>query len=211
MQAYCIDYINKEHFDALREKYPDIFFYRFEGSKIYYWKRRKNAIIPVELKGTCIHLKLIDYPQVFKAIVTSSVAELFKNNGAVVHKNKHSSTFEIESNNNATKDIDGLEVKRLLLLDSYYSKESKMFGLTLAFRTKNIFNWTSKEFSQNGIAIEDLSKDNDKIYCNKKALTRFLECTNNAQQYKNIVWKMNSFNEQYKTIISTYSYIKKHL
>lgn len=211
MQAYCIDYINKEHFDALREKYPDIFFYRFEGSKIYYWKRRKNAIIPVELKGTCIHLKLIDYPQVFKAIVTSSVAELFKNNGAVVHKNKHSSTFEIESNNNATKDIDGLEVKRLLLLDSYYSKESKMFGLTLAFRTKNIFNWTSKEFSQNGIAFEDLSKDNDKIYCNKKALTRFLECTNNAQQYKNIVWKMNSFNEQYKTIISTYSYIKKHL
>ena len=121
MQAYCIDYINKEHFDALREKYPDIFFYRFEGSKIYYWKRRKNAIIPVELKGTCIHLKLIDYPQVFKAIVTSSVAELFKNNGAVVHKNKHSSTFEIESNNNATKDIDGLEVKRLLLLAVSYT------------------------------------------------------------------------------------------
>ena len=211
MEAYSIDYIDKEYLDNLREKYPDVFFYRFDGNKIYYWKRKKNTSIPGELKGTCIHLKLIDYPQVFKAIVTSSVAELFKNNGAVVHKNKHSSTFEIESNNNATQDIDGLEVKRLLLLDSYYSKESKMFGLTLAFRTKNIFNWTSKEFSQNGIAIEDLSKDDDKIYCNKKALTRFLECTNNAQQYKSIVWKMNSFNEQYKTIISTYSYIKKHL
>ena len=211
MEAYSIDYIDKEYLDNLREKYPDVFFYRFDGNKIYYWKRKKNSSIPSKLKGTCIHLKLIDYPQVFKAIVTSSVAELFKNNGAVVHKNKHSSTFEIESNNNATQDIDGLEVKRLLLLDSYYSKESKMFGLTLAFRTKNIFNWTSKEFSQNGIAIEDLSKDDDKIYCNKKALTRFLECTNNAQQYKSIVWKMNSFNEQYKTIISTYSYIKKHL
>ena len=211
MEAYSIDYIDKEYLDNLREKYPDVFFYRFDGNKIYYWKRKKNSSIPSKLKGTCIHLKLIDYPQVFKAIVTSSVAELFKNNGAVVHKNKYSSTFEIESNNNATQDIDGLEVKRLLLLDSYYSKESKMFGLTLAFRTKNIFNWTSKEFSQNGIAIEDLSKDDDKIYCNKKALTRFLECTNNVQQYKSIVWKMNSFNEQYKTIISTYSYIKKHL
>lgn len=211
IEAYSIDYIDKKHFDELREKYPDVFFYRFDGNKIYYWKRKKNSSIPSKLKGTCIHLKLIDYPQVFKAIVTSSVAELFKNNGAVVHKNKYSSTFEIESNNNATQDIDGLEVKKLLLLDSYYSKESKMFGLTLAFRTKNIFNWTSKEFSQNGIAIEDLSKDDDKIYCNKKALTRFLECTNNVQQYKSIVWKMNSFNEQYKTIISTYSYIKKHL
>ena len=97
------------------------------------------------------------------------------------------------------------------MLDSYYSKESKMFGLTLAFKTKNIFSWTNKEFSQNGIDTQDLAKDEDKVYCNKKALTRFLECTNNVQKYKNIVWKMNSFNEQYNTIINTYLYIKKHL
>ena len=109
IEAYSIDYIDKNHFDELRQKYPDIFFYRFEGNKIYYWKRRKNANIPVELKGTCIHLKLNDYPNIFKVIVTNSVAELFENNGAVVHKNKHSSTFEIESNNNVTKAIVGLE------------------------------------------------------------------------------------------------------
>lgn len=80
-----------------------------------------------------------------------------------MYKNSHSSTFEIESNNNVTKTINGLEVKKLLLLDSYYSKESKIFGLTLAFRTKNIFSWTSKEFYQNGIDIQDLSKDENKV------------------------------------------------
>lgn len=211
IEAYCIDYVDKNQFNSLRETFPDIFFYRFEGNKIYFWKKRKNAKIPVELKGTCIHLKLIDYPQIFKTIITNSVAELFKNNGAIVHKDRYSSIFEIESNNNATKAIDGLEVKKLLLLDSYYSNESKMFGLTLAFKTKNIFRWTGKDFAQNGIDMQDLLNEDDKVFCNKKALTRFLECTNNVHQYKSMIWKMNSFNEQYKTTISTYLYIKKHL
>ena len=38
VEVYSIDYIDKNHFDELRQKYPDIFFYRFEGNKIYYWK-----------------------------------------------------------------------------------------------------------------------------------------------------------------------------
>lgn len=32
-----------------------------------------------------------------------------------------------------------------------------------------------QELSQHGIDIQDLSSDNEKIFCNKKALTRFLD------------------------------------
>ena len=211
MEVYSIDYMGNENLEYLRKKYPDIFFYRFDGNKIYYWKKKNNSDIPIDLKGICVRLALDDYPQIFRVILTNSIAEVFKNNGASIYKDRHSSTFEIESNNNVTKTIEGLEVKKILLLDSYYSKENKILGITLAFKTKNIFKWTSKELSQHGIDIQDLSTDNEKIFCNKKALTRFLECTNNTEQYKKIIWKINSFNEQYKTIIKTYDYIKQHL
>lgn len=211
MEVYSIDYMGNENLEYLRKKYPDIFFYRFDGNKIYYWKKKNNSDIPIDLKGICVRLALDDYPQIFRVILINSIAEVFKNNGASIYKDRHSSTFEIESNNNVTKTIEGLEVKKILLLDSYYSKENKILGITLAFKTKNIFKWTSKELSQHGIDIQDLSTDNEKIFCNKKALTRFLECTNNTEQYKKIIWKINSFNEQYKTIIKTYDYIKQHL
>lgn len=40
MEVYSIDYMGNENLEYLRKKYPDIFFYRFDGNKIYYWKKK---------------------------------------------------------------------------------------------------------------------------------------------------------------------------
>lgn len=44
IEVHSIDYIDKENLEELRKKYPDIFFYRFEGNKIYYWKKKMIVI-----------------------------------------------------------------------------------------------------------------------------------------------------------------------
>lgn len=211
LQVYVIDYVDHEKFDKLRNEYKDIYFYRYDGNKIYFWKRKKEAIIPEELKGISVHLKLLDYPQIFKTILREGIAQIFKNNSAYVEKSKHSSIIEIHSNKNNLSNIDGLQVKNILLLDSFYSEESKILGITLAFRTKNLFTWNIKEFIEHGIDIRDLKKDENSVFCNKTALNRFLQSTNNEQAYNEYIYKSSAFSEQYKMLKKTYEYIKRNI
>lgn len=210
-EIYTIDYKNKEDFESLKEKYHDIYFYRFEGNKIYYWKKNKESMIPHELKGIRIHISLEDYPQIFRIMLINGFGEFFKQKGAFVQKQKYSSVFEIHSNKNICKNIDGLQVKKILLMDSLYNRENKMLGLTLAFKIQNRFMWNKKQMIENGIDVRDLKSDKEQVFCNKIALNRFLESTNNVQNYANTIWKLNSSIEQYKTIISTYKFLKQYL
>ena len=211
VEVYTTDYKDKETYEELRKKYPGIYFHRFEGNKIYYWKKHKDSIIPTDIGGIRIHLSLDDYPQIFRIMLINSIANYFEKNGAFVKKQKYSSAFEIYSNKNISKNIEGLQVKKVLLLDSLYNRENKMLGLTLAFKTQNKFIWNKKQLLEHRIDIRDLKSDKDQVFCNKMALNRFLESTNNVQNYATTIWKLNSFAEQYKTIISTYKFLKQHL
>ena len=161
VEVYTIDYKDKETFEELRKKYQDIYFHRFEGNKIYYWKKHKDIIIPTDIGGIRIHLSLDDYPQIFRIMLINSIANYFEKNGAFVKKQKYSSAFEICSNKNIMKNIEGLEVKKILILDSFYSKENKMLGITMSFRTKNRFIWNKKQLSEHGVDTRDLKSDND--------------------------------------------------
>lgn len=210
-EIHTLDYKDKDSFNELKNKYPDIFFYRFEGNKIYYWKKYKHSIIPDELKGICIHVSLDDYPQIFRLMLINGISNLFNQNGAFVQKCKYSSTIEIHSNKNVINNIEGLEVKKILLLDSLYSKENKMLGITLAFKNKNTFTWDTKQMIEHRVDIGDLKIYDNKVSCNKVALNRFLQSTNSEQLYKTMIYKMNSFSEQYNTTIGTYGYLKNHL
>lgn len=211
VEVYTTDYKDKETFEELRKKYPGIYFHRFEGNKIYYWKKHKDSVIPTDIGGIRIHLSLDDYPQIFRIMLINSIANYFEKNGAFVKKQKYSSAFEIYSNKNIMKNIEGLEVKKILILDSFYSKENKMLGITMSFRTKNRFIWNKKQLSEHGVDTRDLKSDNDNVFCNKIALNRFLENTNSENLYKTTIWKANSFIEQYKYINGTYAYLKQHL
>ena len=118
VEVYTIDYKDKETFEELRKKYPGIYFHRFEGNKIYYWKKYKDSVIPIDIGGIRIHLSLDDYPQIFRIMLINSIANYFEKNGAFVKKQKYSSAFEIYSNKNIMNNIEGLEVKKILILDN---------------------------------------------------------------------------------------------
>ena len=190
VEVYTTDYKDKETFEELRKKYPDIYFHRFEGNKVYYWKKHKDSVIPTDIGGIRIHLSLDDYPQIFRIMLINSIAIYFEKNGAFVKKQKYSSAFEIYSNKNIMKNIEGLEVKKILILDSFYSKENKMLGITMSFRTKNRFIWNKKQLSEHGVDTRDLKSDNDNVFCNKIAvltnrnfLFNFIEKTSSVPSY----------------------------
>lgn len=86
VEVYTTDYKDKETFEELRKKYPGIYFHRFEGNKIYYWKKHKDSVIPTDIGGIRIHLSLDDYPQIFRIMLINSIANYFEKNGAFVKK-----------------------------------------------------------------------------------------------------------------------------
>lgn len=210
-EAHVIDYVDKKYFDGLKDKYKDICFCRYDGNKIYFWKRTKEASIPKELNGICVHLKLSEYPQIFKNVLKEGIVQIFKKNNAHIEKKQYSSAYEIHSNKSNISNIDGLQVKNILLLDTFYSNESEILGITLSFRTKNVFTWNSKEFVEHGIDIRDLKKDDNRVFCNKMALNRFLQSTNNESKYKSYIYKNGIFSQQYNMLIKTYEYIKRNI
>ncbi len=88
VEVYTTDYKDKETFEELRKKYPGIYFHRFEGNKIYYWKKHKDSVIPTDIGGIRIHLSLDDYPQIFRIMLINSIANYFEKKWSICKETK---------------------------------------------------------------------------------------------------------------------------
>lgn len=204
------EYIDKEAYKKLREENKDFYFYR-DGTDIYFWNNSKDYREP-KFEFKKVHMELVDYPYIFKRILSNGISNFFKEKGMSIRRDKYTSTIEMQNtNNNFAKDIPGVVIYRLMLLDTFYSYEQKILGITLSTRLKYDFNWNKDTFIQNGIDIKDLKTKEDKIIPNKKAVSRFIESRNIQDKCKNIIDNLQNISNTYVAIDRTFEFIEKHL
>ena len=137
------EYVDKENYKNLKDQNKDFYFFR-DGTDIYFWNNSKDYKEPnCEFKK--VHMELTDYPNIFKRILSNGISNFFKEKGMLIRRNRYSSTIEmLNTNNNFAKDIEGLEIYRLMLLDTFYSYEQNLLGITLSTKLKYDFNWNTE-------------------------------------------------------------------
>lgn len=204
------EYTSKDSYKKMREENKDFCFFR-NGSDIYFWNNGKEYREP-SFNFNKVHMELQDYPYIFKIILSNGIANFFKEKGLSVRRKKYSSVVEmLNSNNNFAKDIDGLEIFRLMLLDTFYSKEYKLLGITLSTKLKYDFKWNSRQFIDNGIDIKDLVMIDDRVIPNKKAVSRFIQGRNIEHKFDSIIHKLEDVREIYNVIDKTYDFLQRNI
>ena len=204
------DYIDEENYKELQMENKEFFFYRI-GSDIYFWNKTKEEKMP-SFNYIKVHMSLKDYPIIFKIIISNGLAEFFKLRGAEVNRKNYSSLLEINSNKNiADGYISGITINDIRLLDTFYSSQDKVIGITLSTKLKYKFLWNKNEFIHKGIDVADLKYENEIIFPTKKAVERLIDSTNSRERYNSLKYKYEDNKEIYKNIISTAQFINNNI
>lgn len=203
------EYVDKENYKKLKDENKDFYFFR-DGIDIYFWNNSEDYKEP-NFRFKKVHIDLMDYPKIFKRILSNGISNFFKQKGMSIRRPRYSSTIEmLNSKNNFAKDIQGLEIYRLMLLDTFYSYEQNLIGITLSTKLKYDFNWDKDEFIKNGIDIKDLRTKENTIIPDKKSVSRFIESRNIEDKCKSIIEDLQNSSNIYVVISRTFEFIEKN-
>lgn len=183
---------SKEAFEELRQRYPNLSFYRYD-ERILFWSRADGGKIPND--SSVVNVDFSENPKVVSKILERAILDYVALKGYRIFKNKHSNTFGIVSPKDVLNGrIEGLSVNRVVHFSPYFIlKEGRLLvGFLLSTSLKNSFNWTKEEFVKYGIDIVGLKGDDDRIYANRQSLKRFLETKGVLDVYDSVINQENT-------------------
>ncbi|TPG44147.1 argonaute/piwi family protein [Flavobacterium pectinovorum] len=203
-------YASKEAFFALKDSFPDIFFYR-DDENLLIWKKNNKAHLPENVYP--INIDLSEKTKVLSKILERSIIDFIEPKGYKIFKNKHSNCWEIISPKDIlNSSIEGLTVNRIVsFLPCFFFKESKLLlGFSLSTSLKNSFTWSKTEFEKYGIDIKGLKGDEERIYANRQSLKRFLETKGATTEYDQIINNENRNAKVFAVIDNFYKWLEKN-
>jgi hypothetical protein len=203
-------YSSKEAFITLKEKYPNLFFYR-DGDKFLIWKRNSESELPEN--SSLVNIDFTEKAKVLSKILERSIINFIESKGYRLFKNKHSNSWEIVSPKDILNgSIEGLAVNRIVHFSPcFFYKESKLLlGFSLSTSLKNTFTWSKYEFEQYGIDIKGLKGDEQRIYANRQSLKRFLETKGATTKYDQIINGENKNAKVFSVIDNFYKWLEKN-
>ncbi|NTW32482.1 MAG: hypothetical protein HGB12_07640 [Bacteroidetes bacterium] len=204
------NYATKEAFNALKDSFPNLSFYR-DNEKILLWK--KSSIAELPKNATIINVDFTEKAKVLSKILERSIIDFIEPKGYRVFKNKHSNAWEIVSTKDVLNGIvEGLTVNRIVHFSPcFFFKENKfLLGFSLSTSLKNNFTWSKAEFEKYGIDIKGLKGDEERIYANRQSLKRFLETKGATAKYDQIVNEENKNAKVFSVIDSFYLWLDRN-
>lgn len=203
-------YSSKEAFIALKDNFPDLFFYR-DDTKYLIWKKNKETELPENTESIIINLE--EKVKVLSKILEKSIIDFLEFKGYKIIKTRHSNSWEIISSKDILNgDIEGLKVNRIVNFSpNFFFKENKLLlGFSLSTSLKNSFTWNKNEFEKFGIDIKGLKGDKERIYANRQSLKRFLETKGAIVTYDQIINEENKIARAFYVIDNFYKWLEKN-
>jgi hypothetical protein len=203
-------YASKDAFIALKENFPNLFFYR-NDDKFLIWKRNSASELPEN--STKTNIDFTEKAKVLSKILERSIINFIEPKGYKIFKNKHSNSWEIISPKDILNgSIDGLAVNRIVHFSPcFFFKENKLLlGFSISTSLKNSFTWSKAEFEKYGIDIKGLKGDEERIYANRQSLKRFLETKGATAKYDQIINDENRNAKVFSVIDNFYKWIEKN-
>jgi len=203
-------YASKEAFIALKENFPNLFFYR-DDDKFLIWKKNDEGELPENTLK--INIDFTEKAKVLSKILERSVINFIEPKGYRLFKNKHSNSWEIISSKDILNgSIEGLAVNRIVHFSPcFFYKENKLLlGFSLSTSLKNSFTWSRAEFEKYGIDIKGLKGDEERIYANRQSLKRFLETKGATAKYDHIIKDENRNAKVFLVIDNFYKWLEKN-
>jgi hypothetical protein len=203
-------YASKEAFIALKESFPNLFFYR-DDDKFLIWKKNNEVELPENT--TSINIDITEKAKVLSKILERAIINFIEPKGYRLFKNKHSNSWEIISSKDILNgSIEGLAVNRIVHFSPcFFFKENKLLlGFSLSTSLKNSFTWSKAEFEKFGIDIKGLKGDEERIYANRQSLKRFLETKGATAKYDQIINDENRNAKVFSVIDNFYKWIEKN-
>lgn len=204
------NYSSKEAFIALKNNFPNLFFYR-DNDKFLIWKKNNEAELPENVNS--INIDFSEKTKVLSKILERSIIDFIEPKRYKIFKNKHSNSWEIISPKDILNgSIEGLAVNRIVNFSPcFFFKESKLLlGFSLSTSLKNSFTWSKTEFEKNGIDIKGLKGDEERIYANRQSLKRFLETKGATTKYDQIINDENRSTKVFSVIDKFYKWLEKN-
>ena len=204
------NYTSKEAFIALKENFPNLFFYR-DADKFLIWIKNNEGELPENVIS--INIDFDEKPKVLSKILERSIIDFIEPKGYRIFKNKHSNSWEIISPKDVLNgSIEGLVVNRIVNFSPcFFFKENKLLlGFSLSTSLKNSFTWSKTEFEKNGIDIKGLKGDEERIYANRQSLKRFLETKGANTKYDQIINDENRNSKIFSVIDKFYKWLEKN-
>ncbi len=202
-------FASKEAFIALREAFPNLYFYR-DNDKLLIWKKTAEGQLPENI--TSSEIDLTENAKVLSKILERSIIDFIESKGYRISKNKYSNSWDIISPKDVLSGgIEGLCVNRIVHFSpAFFFKESRLLlGFTLSTSLKNSFTWSKEEFEKYGIDIKGLKGDEDRIFANRQSIKRFLETKGATTKYDQVVNEENKNSKCFAIIDGFYKWLDK--
>lgn len=201
------NYNSKESFIELRDKNPNIRFYRHED-KLLYWS---NESILLQ-NSNDLKTSKDESPKVFSKIFEFALVDFLKSSLSEyrIFKNRYSNTWEVISPKDLLKgQVDGLEVNRVVRFTPYFFNANSeiILGFTLSTSVKNNFKWTKQRFEQEGIDTKGLKGKDDIIYANRESIKRFLESKGSKDIYDEIIKREGERTTSYDVLSKFFNWL----
>jgi hypothetical protein len=203
------NYSSQEAFKELQKKNPDLFFYRL-NDKIIIWNRLgKNNVFNGSRR---VEFYLTENPKILSKLLEVALIEYFRVRLSKykIVKNKHSHTWELISPSDILDGkIPGLVVNRIVHFSPcfFYREGKLLFGFSLSISLKNSFTWSKNDFEKYGIDMAGLKGNEDSIFANKQAISRFLSTTGNTLSYDKYINAENENYNRFKVISKFYNWL----
>lgn len=186
---------------SYRDNYPDYSFYKLDN-EIYAWNHIPTQIeLPKEFNNVVISKK--EQTLVFKEILEQGIVHFFMSNNHDIYRKKYSSIWIV----NLVKDqkilLNGLALKPQMefQINPLYStqQDTQVISISIRKTYKPVFTYSDSEFKANNIDTRNWDRnDKGEFIFSPKNKKRFLDATNQTDNYQNKISQLYSLQQEFK-------------
>lgn len=199
VKVFKIAYTDK--LSSYRTDYPDYSFYKLDN-EIYAWNHIPTQIeLPKEFNNVVISKK--EQTLVFKEILEQGIVSFFKSKNHDIYRRKYSSIWNVNLSKDNKILFNGLSLNPQLefQINPLYStqQDTQVISISIRKTYKPVFTYSDSEFKTNNIDTRNWDKnDKDELIFSPKNRKRFLDATNQADEYQSKISQAYSLQQESK-------------
>ena len=190
-----------EKLSNYKEDYPHFYFYSF-NKEIYAWHYKPTQTdLPDEFESVLVSKK--EQTLVFKEILEQGIVHFFKSKNQDIYRRKYSSIWRVSLSRDNKISLNGLSLNPQMefQINPLYStqQDTQVISISIRKTYKPVFTYSDLEFKTNNIDTRNWDKnEKDELIFSPKNRKRFLDVTNQADDYQSKISYVYSLLQEFK-------------
>lgn len=210
IELFATEYTHKLFQECLSDKDSGYYFYR-DGNYIYSLPEKEGLSRPIGFEPKKV--AVIDTPYLFARLIGIAFKNYFLSIGRDVYRKKYSSVSTFKISSEEPFNIGDLELvpKCEYSIHPVVNMDRVVFLITISKEYKPHFDQSLDSYKQKGIDTRDWDFKNGRIIATRSNVKKYLERTDQQSKYDAALSRLESKENEFGFINSTFGYLKRNL